>query len=126
MTHFGCEKSVTMRLLSQNNIGYSKQIALPREEMRVDEEVLNNLFMAAQYLNDLANTKGLRVLLQSTAGITRTSTVYLIYLALYKAHPDYSDPTKLLTYLRQYVPFCTPNSKLIQKMLKTKKDFQDR
>lgn len=123
MVHFGCEKSVTMRLLSQNNIGYSKQIALPKEEMRADEGVLNNLFMAAQYLNDLANTKGLRVLLQSAAGVTRTSTVYLIYLALYKAHPDYMDTTKLLEYLRRYVPICTPNTKLIKKMLKTKKDF---
>lgn len=84
---------------------------------------MNDIFMAAQYLNDLANTKGLRVFMHSAAGVTRTSTVLLTYMSLYKVHPHYDDLHKMLKWIRQYVDISTPNLKLVEKTIKIKREF---
>ena len=123
LTTYDCEKAETMKLLAMNQIGYSKQISLPVLDLSAKENVMNDIFMAAQYLNDLANTKGLRVFMHSAAGVTRTSTVLLTYMSLYKVHPHYDDLHKMLKWIRQYVDISTPNLKLVEKTIKTKREF---
>jgi len=49
------------------------------------------LFAAAQYLNDMVNNKGLRVLVHDGCGITRSSSGVLTYLCLFKRSPTWID-----------------------------------
>lgn len=64
---------------------------------------ITEVFKAASYLNDLANTKNLRVFLHSTAGMTRAPTVLLAYMALFKAHENWNDVGKMCQSLRSSV-----------------------
>jgi len=126
LTHHQCEKAEMMRLLAQNHIGYSKQISLPALKLTATEANINEVFTAAQYLNDLANTKNLRVLLHSTSGVTRASTVLLAYMALFKAHEDWADSAKMCQWLRTSVELAQPNLHLVDRVVKARRDFQDK
>lgn len=66
------------------------------------------------------------MLLHSTSGVTRTSTVLLAYMALFKAHPESDNIGKMCQWLRNSVELAQPNLHLVEKVIKTHRDFQQR
>lgn len=99
---------------------------MPALRLAATDENVSAIFTAAQYLNDLANTKNLRVFLHSRSGVTRTSTVLLAYMALFKAHQDWNSPMKMYQWLRGSVELAQPNLALVEKVVKAHREFQDR
>ena len=85
----------------------------------------DQLFVAAQYLDDMINDKGLRVFVHCATGITRAPTLAIIYLALTKRHKDWKDPKKLESAIRKSHIDSFPNFAVAERVVKDNKDFQD-
>ena len=118
----GLDTSSIKHIYQKNKIQFTKSINLG-DETTEDGERIDNLFIAAQYLNDMANTKGLRVFLHSCAGVTRNTTVLLAYFTLYKTHELWHDLDQLQASLRDSFKLARPNMQLLKKLVKLKKLF---
>ena len=94
-------KDTLIQIYIENNINFTKQLPLSPINM---SEQMEEVMTAAQYLNDLANTKDLNVFIHSMSGITRPTTVLLAFYALYKNHKHWKDIDKMAQWLKKVYP----------------------
>lgn len=77
-------------LYSKNGVDFVKN--LPIDDGLLDQENgLQQLFLAVEYLNDMLNNKDLTVFVHSCSGFCRASTVILLYLSIYENHHNESE-----------------------------------
>jgi len=102
--------------------GISTSLHFPIDDFN-EKEYPMRLFAAAQYLNDMVNNKGLRVLVHDGCGITRCSSVLLTYLTLFKRAPTWTDVHQTEDYLKQQHELATPNKYVVQKVVDDNREF---
>jgi len=88
------------------------------------EDYADDLFDAALVLNDLIDVKGHKVYLHDTSGVSRVTTLYLVYLSLFKK-PTKSLPD-LARELKNQYPLSTPNLKMVEQVLDENQSFLDK
>lgn len=81
------------------------------------------MFIAAQYVDDMINDKGLTVFIHSSNGHTRATTIALIYMCLFKKHSG--NLQELAKILKSQYGLSQPNLKAAEKILQQRKDFQE-
>ena len=80
-------------------INFSKHF--PVDDVSLDSQsTLDAIFIAAQYMDDMINDKGLSVFIHSGNGHTRAPTIVLVYLCLFKKHSLSSNPRELAKVLK--------------------------
>ena len=105
-----------LRIYNRAGIQFSKH--LPIESLNLDKDSEQEaIFYAVQYLNDMVNDKGLSVFVHSCSGHTRASTVVLIYLSLYKLHPDWNNLQRLSEYMQSQYNLSFPNMVVASKII---------
>lgn len=83
-------------------------------------------FSAAQYLNDLVNNKNLKVYVHDSSGISRSPTVILTYLTIFKRVDCWQNINQSEKYIRQYYPVGHSNTSLVQKIVNDNREFQNK
>ena len=91
-----------------------------------EDEHIKKTFAAAQYLNDLVNSKNNKVFIHCSSGISRASTVVLCYLALYKKVPCWRSIDQCDELLLKYHHVSTPNQFIIEQIIRDNADFQSK
>jgi hypothetical protein len=88
-----------MKFYSRCGINVSKQ--LPVDDTDMDSQTtLDSMFMAAQYVDDMINDKGLTVFIHSANGHTRAPTIALVYMCLFKKHSQSENLQELARILK--------------------------
>ena len=112
-----------IKYYARTGINFSKH--LPVDEISLDsQETLDQIFIAAQYIDDMINDKGLTVFIHSGNGHTRASTIALVYLCLFKKHSLSKNPQELAKVLKSHYSLSQPNMKAVETILKQRSDFQ--
>ena len=88
-----------------------------------EEEHVKKTFAAAQYLNDLVNSKNNKVFIHCSSGISRASTVALCYLALYKKVPCWRSIDQCDEHLLKHHHVSTPNQFIIEQIVRDNAEF---
>ena len=91
-----------------------------------EDEYIEELFNAAQHLNDMINEQGLTVYVHDNSSLTRAPTLVICYLCLFVRIRTYENLPEAGALIKQYHNVSTPNLKILQKTLKKHKLFQDR
>ena len=79
---------------------------------------------AAKILNDLINNQGHKVFVNCTAGVSRSPTLIIIYIALFIQHKSWDDIEQIYEFLETEYPWQDPNVKVAQIIIENKHDFQ--
>ena len=82
------------------------------------------LFEAAQQLNSLL-TDDHRVFVHCMSGATRSPTLVICYLCLFLKHKNWQNPNDVSIFVNNEHDWSTPNLKVVNKMLREYKQFQD-
>jgi len=91
-----------------------------------EEKYLEDLFDAAQHLNQLLCEEEHTVYIHCGSSITRGPTLALSYLCLFVKLRTYSNLTEANRLLKQYHQVAMPNLTIVKKLLKNNKLFQIR
>jgi predicted protein tyrosine phosphatase len=86
-----------------------------------EDEYCSDAFNAAVRLNDLVNIQKNNVFLHCTSGISRASTVFLCYLALFPRFDNWrknNDIEELKKYLFTHFTAASPNIDIVEKVIK--------
>jgi protein-tyrosine phosphatase len=83
--------------------GIKKSINFPIDD-RVENDYAEQVFTAAQYLNNLIAEKRHSVFIHCTSGLSRAPTVVLTYLCLFKRVKCWMDLRESLKFLRVFFP----------------------
>ena len=86
----------------------------------------DGLFHASQHLNDLVNEQGHTVYLHDNTGISRAPTLLLSYLCLYARIRTYENLPEASKLITTQCNTAVPNLKIITKLLKRCKAFQQK
>ena len=71
--------------------------------------------------NDMINNKNLKVFVYCSSGITRTPTVIMAYLCIYKKIQCWNKIFQVDEILKQYIPYSYPNTMIIQDAIQENK-----
>lgn len=88
-----------------------------------EDEYIEELFNAAQHMNDLINEKGHTLYIHDSSSITRSPTLVLTYLCLFVRIRTYENLPEACSLIKQYHSVSTPNTKVLQKTLKKHRLF---
>lgn len=89
-------------------------------------EYAEQLFKAACILDTLVNEKGYNVMIHDTCGVSRTATLFLIYLALFLKHKSWNNIYELQKYLKVEYDKGVPNMEMVKTVVENNKDFQNK
>ena len=122
MNDLNYSKPQILKYCGASNIKFTKNISID-EHNSLSQDNLNNLLSAAAYLDDMVNNKNLRVFVHCTSGHTRAMSVVMVYLSIYKKHPDWNDLDKLNQQLASQYALSFPNIKAVEKVVQQNKNF---
>lgn len=105
--------------------GINKVMSFPISDKN-ESEYMDDLFAAAQHLNDLINEQKETVYLYDNSGMTRAPTLVMAYLCLYRKTLYPEKTAEAQKIVSDYHQVSTPNTAVVQKLLKKHKAFQDR
>ena len=94
MMSFKYDKAEMVKLYQNVGINFTKH--LPLNEVVDDKDLYaDKLYKATKYLDDMLNSKGLKVLIHSSSGFTRATTLLISYLHIFQKHPQWQSMTEL-------------------------------
>lgn len=102
-------KVVELPLSDANQVAYQKQ-----------------LFKACKVLHKVLEESGDCVFIHCASSLSRSPTLVVAYICLYIKHPEWQEPQKVVDFLRSKHPNCLPNLPLIESLVDTYSDFQQR
>jgi len=120
----GQPRNQVIQKYNKSNVTFSKQLSIHPVNLQ-SKDSKDQLFTALQYLDDMINDKGLNVLIHCSSGMTRSTTLAIIYLAMAKRHKNWDNLAMLDGYLRKYHVLSTPNLSVVQQVIDENKYFQD-
>jgi len=88
-----------------------------------EEDYGDDLFNAACAMNNMVE-KGYTVYVHDTNGVSRVSTLILIYIALFLRHKQWNNIPALQQYLKVQYPQGHPNMEMVNQVIEDNKDFQ--
>jgi hypothetical protein len=113
---FGFQKQEMMRQYGRCGINFSKH--LPVDDANLDDQAtLDSMFIAAQYLDDMINDKGLNVFIHCSNGQTRASTIALVYMSLFKVHSQSGNLKEMAKIMKTHHSLSQPNIRAAEKIL---------
>ena len=89
-----------------------------------ESDYCHNLFEAAKILNDLINNQGHKVFLNCTAGVSRSPTLVIVYIALFIQHESWDDIEQVYEFVESEYPWQDSNVKVAQIIIENKQEFQ--
>lgn len=106
-------------------VGISNVYSYPIPD-RDEDQYIEELFNAAQHLNDMINERELTVYIHDNSSMTRAPTLALTYLCLFVRIRTYENLPEASRLIKQYHNVSTPNLDILQKTLKKHKIFQEK
>jgi len=89
-----------------------------------EKEYIEQLFQASQHLHDMIEVKGHHVYLHCAAGVSRSATLLLVYLALFLKHKHWDNLPELHKFIQQHYYLSFANILIAQKCIDLHRDFQ--
>lgn len=99
-----------MKLYNKFNI--NSIINYPIDDLN-EKTCAKEVFAASQYLYDMRNNKGLKVFVNCKTGISRSPTVVMTYLALYKRVNDWQNLDAINILIKSNFKLAFGNSNLV-------------
>lgn len=102
-------------MFTKNGIDFVKNLPI-NDGLLDQEEGLQQLFLAVEYLNDMLNNKELTVYVHSSSGYCRAATVVLLYLSIYENHKKDTEQ-QLVSSVQSHYPRSFPNMMAYRKVM---------
>lgn len=90
-----------------------------------EDEYAEHLFKAVCVLGSMINDKGYIVFMHDTCGVSRCTTLFIIYLALFIKHSKWNNLPELEKFAKSKYPEGVPNMEMVKRVVDENKDFQN-
>jgi len=108
---FGIDWKNNLKLFYVNGIVVAKNVPVNDSS---EDTYCQDIFQAAQYLNDMINNKNLRVFIYDQSGVSRSPSVVMAYLTLFKKVQFWNYVPLVESILLSHYPECCPNTLMVQ------------